>query len=75
MITIGLTGSKGGHLKEICQFWIGVPSDDTPGSRSHTYFWDILFVKWSKNESLILDFERNNHFGWWQRKSNPTHSP
>jgi len=30
MITIGLTGSKGGQLKEICQFWIGVPSDDTP---------------------------------------------
>lgn len=30
MITIGLTGSNGGQLKDICQFWIGVPSDDTP---------------------------------------------
>lgn len=30
MITIGLTGSKGGQLKNISQFWIGVPSDDTP---------------------------------------------
>ncbi|MBK6860291.1 MAG: D-sedoheptulose 7-phosphate isomerase [Saprospiraceae bacterium] len=43
MITIGLTGSKGGQLKEICQFWIGVPSDDTPRiQESHILLGHII---------------------------------
>lgn len=43
MITIGLTGSKGGHLKDICQFWIGVPSDDTPRiQESHILLGHII---------------------------------
>lgn len=43
MITIGLTGSKGGYLKDICQFWIGVPSDDTPRiQESHILLGHII---------------------------------
>lgn len=30
MVTIGLTGQGGGHMKSICQHLINVPSDDTP---------------------------------------------
>ncbi len=30
LVTIGFTGSKGGQLKDLCTYWIGVPSDDTP---------------------------------------------
>ena len=43
MITIGLTGAKGGQLKNICTFWIGVPSDDTPRiQESHILIGHIL---------------------------------
>lgn len=30
MITVGLTGEKGGKMKEICKYLVNVPSDDTP---------------------------------------------
>lgn len=30
MITIGMTGAKGGKMKEACNYLINVPSDDTP---------------------------------------------
>lgn len=30
MITIGLTGDKGGKMKDICKYLINVPSNDTP---------------------------------------------
>jgi len=30
MITIGMTGSKGGKMKDICDILLNVPSDDTP---------------------------------------------
>jgi D-sedoheptulose 7-phosphate isomerase len=43
MITIGLTGAKGGLLKNNCTFWIGVPSDDTPRiQESHILIGHIL---------------------------------
>lgn len=43
MITIGLTGSKGGSMKGLCQYWIGVPSDDTPRiQESHILLGHIL---------------------------------
>ena len=30
MITVGLTGSTGGGMKDVCTYLINVPSDDTP---------------------------------------------
>ncbi|HRS54575.1 MAG TPA: SIS domain-containing protein, partial [Bacteroidales bacterium] len=30
MLTIGLTGSTGGKMKELCDYIITVPSEDTP---------------------------------------------
>jgi D-sedoheptulose 7-phosphate isomerase len=43
LITVGLTGSKGGQLKNICTHWIGVPSDDTPRiQESHILIGHIL---------------------------------
>lgn len=30
MITVGMTGAKGGKMKELCKYSICVPSDDTP---------------------------------------------
>ncbi len=30
LVTIGLTGANGGLLKNLCSYWIGVASDDTP---------------------------------------------
>lgn len=30
MITVGMTGAKGGKMKELCKYLIRVPSDDTP---------------------------------------------
>ena len=30
MITVGLTGEKGGKMKKICKYLVNVPSDDTP---------------------------------------------
>lgn len=30
MATIGLTGNKGGIMKDICEINIAAPSDDTP---------------------------------------------
>lgn len=30
MITVGMTGAKGGKMKEACTYLINVPSDDTP---------------------------------------------
>ncbi|MBK6545624.1 MAG: SIS domain-containing protein [Saprospiraceae bacterium] len=30
MLTVGFTGADGGQLKALSQFWIGVPSNDTP---------------------------------------------
>lgn len=43
MITIGMTGSKGGKLKEICDIILNVPSDDTPRiQESHILVGHIL---------------------------------
>ena len=30
VVTVGLTGEKGGKMKTLSDFWIGVPSNDTP---------------------------------------------
>lgn len=30
MVTVGLTGQKGGKMKDLCKYLIRVPSDDTP---------------------------------------------
>jgi len=30
MITVALTGSRGGKAKDVVDHWVGVPSDDTP---------------------------------------------
>lgn len=30
MLTVGLTGAKGGEMKNISDHWLGVPSNDTP---------------------------------------------
>ena len=30
MITVGLTGEKGGKLKGLCSYLLNVPSNDTP---------------------------------------------
>ncbi len=43
LVTIGLTGSQGGQLKNLCSYWIGVPSDDTPRiQESHILIGHIL---------------------------------
>jgi D-sedoheptulose 7-phosphate isomerase len=43
MITIGMTGSKGGKLKELCDIILNVPSDDTPRiQESHILVGHIL---------------------------------
>lgn len=43
MITVGLTGSKGGKLKNICKYLLAVPSDDTPRiQESHIMLGHIL---------------------------------
>ena len=43
MITIGMTGSKGGKLKEICDIILNVPSNDTPRiQESHILIGHIL---------------------------------
>lgn len=43
LVTVGLTGSKGGQLKNLCSYWIGVPSDDTPRiQESHILIGHIL---------------------------------
>ena len=43
MVTIGMTGSKGGKLKEICDIILNVPSDDTPRiQESHILVGHIL---------------------------------
>ena len=30
MTSVALTGSRGGRAKEVADYWVGVPSDDTP---------------------------------------------
>jgi D-sedoheptulose 7-phosphate isomerase len=30
LTSVALTGSKGGRSREVAQYWVGVPSDDTP---------------------------------------------
>lgn len=30
MVTVGMTGQSGGKLKRLSDFWINIPSDDTP---------------------------------------------
>src|SRR5690606_1854186 len=30
MVTVGMTGQSGGKLKGLSDFWINIPSDDTP---------------------------------------------
>ena len=30
MVTVALTGSRGGRAREVADYWVGVPSDDTP---------------------------------------------
>jgi D-sedoheptulose 7-phosphate isomerase len=43
LVTVGLTGSTGGQLKDLCTYWIGVPSDDTPRiQESHILIGHIL---------------------------------
>ncbi|WP_291726607.1 SIS domain-containing protein [Bernardetia sp.] len=49
MITIGMTGSKGGKLKELCDIILNVPSDDTPRiQESHILIGHIL-CEWVEN--------------------------
>lgn len=58
MISIGLTGAEGGRLKEICAYWIGVPSDDTPRiQESHIMIGHILcqIVEESYFKSNLID--------------------
>jgi len=41
--SIGLTGSGGGKMKELCDIWIGVPSSDTPRiQESHILIGHII---------------------------------
>jgi len=43
MITIGLTGQSGGEMKNLCDFLITVPSDDTPRiQESHIMIGHII---------------------------------
>ncbi|MFN4234780.1 MAG: SIS domain-containing protein [Bacteroidia bacterium] len=43
MITIGMTGEKGGKMKDICNYLINVPSNDTPRiQESHILIGHIL---------------------------------
>ncbi|MDQ3141400.1 MAG: D-sedoheptulose 7-phosphate isomerase [Bacteroidota bacterium] len=43
LITVGLTGSSGGEMKGICDYWFGVPSDDTPRiQESHILLGHII---------------------------------
>jgi D-sedoheptulose 7-phosphate isomerase len=30
MVSVALTGSRGGRAREVADYWVGVPSDDTP---------------------------------------------
>jgi D-sedoheptulose 7-phosphate isomerase len=30
LITVALTGSRGGRARDVADYWVGVPSDDTP---------------------------------------------
>ncbi len=30
LVSVGLTGARGGRLRETVDFWVGVPSDETP---------------------------------------------
>ena len=43
MITVGLTGSTGGKMKEVCRYLLNIPSDDTPRiQESHIMVGHIL---------------------------------
>lgn len=43
MITIGMTGEKGGKMKDLCKYIINVPSNDTPRiQESHILIGHIL---------------------------------
>jgi len=53
MITIGMTGSKGGKLKELCSILLNVPSDNTPRiQESHILIGHVL-CEWVE-ETLLL---------------------
>ncbi|HEX5624806.1 MAG TPA: D-sedoheptulose 7-phosphate isomerase [Saprospiraceae bacterium] len=43
MLTVGLTGAKGGEMKNISDHWFGVPSNDTPRiQESHILLGHII---------------------------------
>lgn len=43
MITVGMTGMKGGKMKECCRYLLNVPSDDTPRiQESHILLGHII---------------------------------
>ena len=43
MLTVGMTGSSGGKLKEVCKYLINVPSSDTPRiQESHILIGHII---------------------------------
>lgn len=50
MITVGMTGEKGGKMKELCQYLINVPSNDTPRiQESHILVGHIICELVEKN--------------------------
>lgn len=50
MITVGFTGETGGKMKDLCKYWINVPSNDTPRiQESHILIGHIICELVEKN--------------------------